>query len=66
MDEIRDAVRNGSEMTVRLLNYTKSGKPFWNMFTLAPMRDQDGHIRFFVGVQVGLQCAQGGVCGSWS
>uniref|UniRef100_A0A126X1F8 non-specific serine/threonine protein kinase n=1 Tax=Oedogonium foveolatum TaxID=321584 RepID=A0A126X1F8_9CHLO len=50
--EIREAVHNGQELTVRLLNYTKSGRPFWNMFTMAPMMDQDGTIRFFIGVQV--------------
>jgi len=37
VDAIREAVRNQKELTVRILNYTKSGRPFWNMFTLAPM-----------------------------
>eukprot|EP00227_Mantoniella_beaufortii_P008260 CAMPEP_0197586716 /NCGR_PEP_ID=MMETSP1326-20131121/8598_1 /TAXON_ID=1155430 /ORGANISM="Genus nov. species nov., Strain RCC2288" /LENGTH=641 /DNA_ID=CAMNT_0043151375 /DNA_START=273 /DNA_END=2194 /DNA_ORIENTATION=+ len=50
--EIRKAVEGGTECTVRLLNYTKMGKPFWNMFTLAPVRDEDGNVRFFAGVQV--------------
>lgn len=50
--EIRDAVRNGSEASVRLLNYKKNGQPFWNMFTLAPMADVDGNLRFIIGVQV--------------
>lgn len=52
ISEIREAVRNGSEASVRLLNYKKSGKPFWNMFTLAPMADVDGNLRFIIGVQV--------------
>jgi non-specific serine/threonine protein kinase len=50
--EIREAVDQGDECTVRLLNYTKQGKPFWNMFTLAPVRDETGRIRFFAGIQV--------------
>ena len=50
--EIRRAVDEGEECTVRLLNYTKQGKPFWNMFTLAPVRDETGKIRFFAGIQV--------------
>ena len=50
--EIRRAVDAGDECTVRLLNYTKQGKPFWNMFTLAPVRDETGRIRFFAGIQV--------------
>jgi hypothetical protein len=39
---------------VRLLNYKRSGAPFWNMFTLAPMKDSDGTVRFLIGVQVGV------------
>ena len=50
--EIRKAIDEGSECTVRLLNYTKQGKPFWNMFTMAPVRDEQGNVRFFAGVQV--------------
>ena len=52
VQQIRDAVKSEAELTVRILNYTKSGRAFWNMFTLAPMRDAEGHARFFVGVQV--------------
>ncbi len=62
MQQIRDAIRTGTEITVRILNYTKQGKPFWNMFTMAPMCDQEGKVRFFVGVQVrwcGCGCGQG-------
>lgn len=57
VSEIRDAVRNGSEASVRLLNYKKSGTPFWNMFTLAPMADVDGNLRFIIGVQVDVTAA---------
>lgn len=55
---IRDAIKSGDEITVRVLNYKRSGAPFWNMFTLAPMKDSDGTIRFLVGVQVDVT-AQG-------
>lgn len=58
VDQIRDAIRSGAELTVRILNYTKSGKAFWNMFTLAPMLDQEGRCKFFVGVQVDVTAAQ--------
>nr|AML79004.1 putative LOV domain-containing protein [Botryosphaerella sudetica] len=58
VQDIRDCIREGRELTVRILNYTRSGKPFWNMFTLAPMRDSYGQTRFFVGVQVDVT-AQG-------
>ncbi|KAF5836329.1 putative blue light receptor [Dunaliella salina] len=61
VDAIREAVRNQKELTVRILNYTKSGRPFWNMFTLAPMSDSDCATRFFVGVQVDVTA--GGMVG---
>lgn len=51
---IREAVKTGSEATVRILNYRKGGEPFWNMLTIAPMADVDGTSRFFIGVQVGF------------
>lgn len=54
---IRKAVVDKEEITVRILNYKKSGKPFWNMFTLAPIRDVDGTCRFMVGVQVDVTAA---------
>eukprot|EP00959_Pyramimonas_sp_CCMP1952_P086452 1808398-Pyramimonas_sp.AAC.1 len=49
--EIRDAIKSGGECTVRLLNYRKDGRAFWNMFTLAPVFDSSGNVRFYVGVQ---------------
>mmetsp|Transcript_22158 Transcript_22158/g.53029 ORF Transcript_22158/g.53029 Transcript_22158/m.53029 type:complete len:694 (+) Transcript_22158:301-2382(+) len=60
VDQIREAVKNREELTVRILNYTKQGRPFWNMFTLAPIRDVDGTCRFMVGVQVDVTAATEG------
>ena len=55
MSEIREAVKAGTETSVRLLNYKKNGQPFWNLFTLAPMADVDGNLRFIIGVQVCIE-----------
>nr|AML77538.1 putative LOV domain-containing protein [Selaginella wallacei] len=50
--EIREAIREERPCQVKLLNYTKSGKPFWNLFHLAPVYSQkDGRVVHFVGVQ---------------
>lgn len=54
IQEIRKAIQIGSECTVRLLNYTKSGTPFWNMLTVAPVFDAQRFVRFYVGVQVNV------------
>eukprot|EP00249_Psilotum_nudum_P023381 c28852_g1_i3 orf=777-4040(+) len=49
---IREAIRDQREITVQLLNYTKSGNRFWNLFHLQPMRDQKGELQYFIGVQL--------------
>nr|AML78026.1 putative LOV domain-containing protein [Lindsaea linearis] len=48
---IRDAVKEQRDVTVQLLNYTKSGRPFWNLFHLQAMRDEKGDLQYFIGVQ---------------
>nr|AML78505.1 putative LOV domain-containing protein [Wollemia nobilis] len=50
--EIREAIENQREVTVQLINYTKTGKKFWNIFHLQPMRDQKGEVQYFIGVQL--------------
>ena len=50
--ELRKCISEGRECTVRLLNYSKDGRPFWNMLTVAPIRDVEGKPRFLVGVQI--------------
>ncbi|KAJ4962577.1 hypothetical protein NE237_022516 [Protea cynaroides] len=52
VSKIRDAIREQREITVQLINYTKSGKKFWNLFHLQPMRDQMGELQYFIGVQL--------------
>ncbi|XP_042493834.1 phototropin-2-like isoform X2 [Macadamia integrifolia] len=52
VSKIRDAIREQKEITVQLINYTKSGKKFWNLFHLQPMRDQKGELQYFIGVQL--------------
>nr|AML78654.1 putative LOV domain-containing protein [Physocarpus opulifolius] len=52
VSKIRDAIREQREVTVQLINYTKSGKKFWNLFHLQPMRDQKGDLQYFIGVQL--------------
>nr|AML79649.1 putative LOV domain-containing protein [Carapichea ipecacuanha] len=50
--KIRRAIDTQSEVTVQLINYTKTGKKFWNLFHLQPMRDQKGEVQYFIGVQL--------------
>ncbi|KAL2940404.1 Phototropin-2 [Bienertia sinuspersici] len=52
VQKIRDAIREQRDITVQLINYTKSGKKFWNLFHLQPMRDHKGELQYFIGVQL--------------
>lgn len=48
---VRAAIRDGREITETLLNRRKDGAPFWNELRIAPLRDEDGRITHFVGIQ---------------
>ncbi len=51
VQKIRDALANGNECTVEILNQTKKGEPFWNRLSLTPVIDPDGEVTHFIGVQ---------------
>nr|AML78797.1 putative LOV domain-containing protein [Anthoceros agrestis] len=51
MLEIRDAIRDEQPCQVRILNYTKHGKPMSNIFHLVPLYSRrDGTVVQFVGL----------------
>lgn len=49
--EVRAAVRDGRHCTVVLRNYRKDGTLFYNELSVYPVRDEDGRVMNFVGVQ---------------
>jgi PAS domain S-box-containing protein len=49
--QVREAVREGRPFQGELLNYRKDGTPFVNALSLAPVRDAEGRLTHFVGVQ---------------
>jgi PAS domain S-box-containing protein len=51
VDRIRKCVADGIDASVCLLNYKADGTPFWNQFFVASLRDADGSIVNYVGVQ---------------
>jgi PAS domain S-box-containing protein len=51
VEELRRAVREGRHCTVVLRNYRKDGSLFWNELSIYPMRDEEGRVINFVGVQ---------------
>lgn len=48
---LRAAIDAGRPCSVTLCNYRKSGEPFWNHLTIAPVREDGGAITHFVGIQ---------------
>ncbi len=51
LDELREALREERECRVVLRNYRKDGTLFWNELSVYPVRDEEGHMTNFVGVQ---------------
>ncbi|MEG4419366.1 PAS domain S-box protein [Microcoleus sp. LAD1_D5] len=48
---IRQALQTESECKVILKNYRKDGTAFWNCFSISPVRDRQGKLTHFIGVQ---------------
>ncbi|WP_148616389.1 SpoIIE family protein phosphatase [Nocardioides rubriscoriae] len=48
---MREAIAQGVSTSVTLLNYRKDGTPFWNQVDLSPVRDLEGRIAHYVGIQ---------------
>lgn len=49
--KIRRHLEEQRDVHVTLCNYRKDGTPFWNDLYVSPVRDQEGHVTHFVGVQ---------------
>ena len=49
--ELRAALQEGRGCQAVLRNYKKNGTLFWNELSISPVRDEEGHLVSFVGVQ---------------
>ncbi|RXI97821.1 PAS domain-containing protein [Anaerobacillus alkaliphilus] len=49
--EIRNAILSGKTFKGEILNYRKSGDPFWNELIVNPVYGQYGKLEYFVGIQ---------------
>ncbi len=48
---LRAALRAGHDCAVLLRNHRKDGTLFWNELTMAPVRDDDGRLTHYIGIQ---------------
>ncbi len=51
IDTIRKSIKNKTECTVELRNYKKDGTLFWNRLSFVPLFDENGELKYFVGIQ---------------
>ena len=49
---VRDAIREGREIAVEILNYRKDGSAFWNALFIAPVRSAEGEVVYFFASQL--------------
>lgn len=49
---MRTALSNGNGITTLLLNYRRSGEPFFNLLCMLPLKNSKGHVKFFLGGQI--------------
>lgn len=49
--DVREAIATGARVTTSLRNYRKDGTLFYNELTISPVRDDDGRLVAFVGIQ---------------
>ncbi|HEV7804113.1 MAG TPA: EAL domain-containing protein [Burkholderiales bacterium] len=51
LQRLRVAIATGGEASVLLRNYRKDGTLFWNNLRISPLRNDDGVVTHFVGIQ---------------
>ncbi len=51
LKKIRTALKEGTSTIALLSNYRKDGSQFWNELHISPIRDEEGTVTHFVGVQ---------------
>lgn len=51
VQHMRQALKAGQSIQLELLNYRKSGEPFWNELHMSPLRDGKGDVVAYLGVQ---------------
>ncbi|MGK7919426.1 MAG: PAS domain S-box protein [Trichodesmium sp.] len=51
LELLRASLKEGNHCDVTLKNYRKNHTVFWNQVTISPMRDEQGKLTHYVGVQ---------------
>jgi PAS domain S-box-containing protein len=51
LESLRRAIKAGEDCVVNLRNYRKDGTLFWNELSVSPVRDAQGRLTHYIGVQ---------------
>lgn len=51
IEQIRSRLRRFKEVQTVIRNYRKDGTPFWNDLYIAPVKDAEGTVTHFIGIQ---------------
>ncbi|KAI4198158.1 MAG: hypothetical protein LQ350_005445 [Teloschistes chrysophthalmus] len=54
INRIKEAVRTGQESFETILNYRRDGSPFMNLVMTAPLYDNKGVVKYYIGAQVDI------------
>ncbi|KAL8638929.1 MAG: hypothetical protein Q9228_003961, partial [Teloschistes exilis] len=54
INRIREAIRTGQESFETILNYRRDGSPFMNLVMTAPLYDNKGVVKYYIGAQVDI------------
>ncbi|OHU94615.1 hybrid sensor histidine kinase/response regulator [Pseudoalteromonas byunsanensis] len=49
--QMRQALKEKKKLSVKLINYRRSGEAFWNSLELSPVFDKAGELKAYVGIQ---------------
>ncbi|MCC5841208.1 MAG: PAS domain S-box protein [Opitutales bacterium] len=52
LEVLRTSLRKGEHCNVRLRNYRKDGALFWNELIISPVRNEEGDLTHFIGIQI--------------
>ncbi|OCF35409.1 hypothetical protein I316_02959 [Kwoniella heveanensis BCC8398] len=54
---LRVAIEAGQEHCCLLLNYTRTGRPFWNLLNMIPLKGTNGAVEYLLGAQIDVTSA---------
>jgi PAS domain S-box-containing protein len=52
VNRLAEALSSGTEACETILNYRRDGSPFLNLLIIAPLYDNKGRVRYFIGCQI--------------